>query len=81
MTEKAEARKGKRASSRPWRDRRRPASIREQRTGGCRRNLSQGEIEERSLTFASQPIHRNESEKQKRWLAPFEMTDGGNGEV
>jgi hypothetical protein len=28
-----------------------------------------------------QPIHQNESEMQKRWLAPFEMTGGGRWEL
>jgi hypothetical protein len=33
-------------------------------------------IEERFLTSTSRQIHRNESEKQKRRFALFEMTDG-----
>ena len=32
------------------------------------------EIEERFLHSTSEPVRRSESEKQKRWLVPVEMT-------
>src|SRR5579871_789848 len=72
-------RRKKKRKSRPRRRRgrrSRTAGIQKEKNGEVPRGSWAGvcEMEERSLHSASQPIHRNESEEQKRWLAAVEMT-------